>query len=66
MLLTSKSDLANYIYDHPNELALDLQGIFIADRECLSLRLAMVYHLTSIVSVSCSRMVRSSTTNPRG
>ena len=37
VLLTSKSDLANYIYDRPDELALDLQGIFIADRECLSL-----------------------------
>ena len=26
-------DLANYIYEHPDELALDLQGIFITDRE---------------------------------
>ena len=66
MLLTSKSDLANYIYDHPDELALDLQGIFIADRECESLRLAMMHHITIIVSFSCSRMVRSSTTDPRG
>ena len=27
------TDLANYIYEHPDDLALDLQGTFIADRE---------------------------------
>ncbi len=37
------SDIANYIYEHPGELDLDLKGIWIADRT----------HLI-ILSVSCA------------
>ena len=28
------TDLANYIYENPSDLDLDLQGFFVADRAC--------------------------------
>lgn len=33
MCLTLFPDLADYIYEHSSDLALDLNGFFIADRE---------------------------------
>jgi hypothetical protein len=50
-------DIANYIYEHPGVLELNLQGIWIADRKCLSVLVRGVMLSTTLFQRLCRGML---------